>query len=502
MLVSHKLQMTLSQSNPTRFIRFLGQDISFRDAVTFINRFSYFLQNFVQHKKRVGVFLNHSPYIYYSFFSLANTLNQMIPLDPNWSNEELIEAIDELDIDVILSEEPLKKRGVEISLLSKKKPTLLEITTRRCGEYDKSYKLPVGMSANDKDVVLWLPSEGRTGKRKWVPFTHTMLEAQALSLRFAYKTAPVDTFFTFKLSPLHPFALMHGGIIPLLNGASIFLSDAISPVDLIPQLMEGKATRMIINPRSLHEFTDVMKQSNLKWPRLRSITPIKNSTSQATRELVKEVIPEARILQHYGCIEAGFAGTMMTMDAGKDDADLGQPLPGVTIRILDFNGNDVKAGSGQIGEIVISGKGLSAAYLKNHTDQDRFAFRGASFFTGDMGMQLKSGALIWLGQKVLAPQHMGQYINTSEAELKVKTLPGVAEATIIGVENRQGRPTRLLLIQRNNPELANANDIMKFCKENMPENVQPANLVMIPEFPYTVWGTIDHYRLAKQLPAA
>jgi len=501
MLVGQKLQMTLSQSNPSRFVRFLGQDTSFRDAVTFVNRFSYFIQNFIQHKKRVGVFMGHSPYIYYSFFGLANTLNQMVPLDPNWSDDELVEALDDLEVDVILIEEALKKRATEVMLRSKKKPTLLAVDNRRCGEYDKSYRLPVGMSGNDKDIVLWLPSEGLSSKRKWIAYTHTMIEAQALALKFSYKASGLDSFFTYKLSPLHPFAFVHGGIIPLLNGASVFLSDTLVPLDLIPQLMEGKATRLIINPRNLNEFLEGMKGSNLKWPRLRSITPIKNIVAATARELLKEVAGDAKILQHYGCIEGGFAATMMTMDT-KGDESLGEPLPGITIRILDAHGNEVKPGSGGVGEIVIAGKNVGSGYLKNIKDDDKYAFRGTSFFTGDIGTQAKSGALIFLGKKVLMPQHQGQYINPLDAETKLKALPGVAEVTLIGVENHQGRPTRLLLVQRNNPDLANAADIMKFCKDHLPESVQPSNLVVIPEFPYTQWGTIDHHKFVRQLPAA
>ncbi|MEQ1877729.1 MAG: class I adenylate-forming enzyme family protein [Bdellovibrionia bacterium] len=501
--MSHKLQMTLSQSNPPRFMRFLGKDISFRDAVSFINKYSYFLQNFVEHKKRVGVFMGHSPYIYYSFFGLANTLNQMVPLNPDWSNEELVEACNELGVDVLLIDETLKKRAEEICKSAKKQPKILPVDSRRCGEYDKGYKLPVGMSANDKDVVLWLPSDGTTGKRKWIPYTHTMIEAQALALRFAYKSAPVDSFFTYKLSPLHPFAFIHGGIMPILNGASIFLSDTLVAPDLIPQLMEGKATRLIINPKSLYEFLNALKELNLKWPRLRSITPIKNLVSVSARQLAEELFNESKILQLYGCAESGFTSTMMTMDSKAGDGHtLGAPLPGVTVRILDAHGNEVKAGSGQIGEIVLSGKNVTPGYLKIHNDNDKYAFRGSSFFTGDVGYQTKSGELILVGKKLLAPQHQGQYINPHDAEMKVKMLPGVAEATIVGVENRLGKPTRWLLLQRNNPDLANANDIMKFCAENLPENVRPSNIVMIPEFPYTEWGAIDHHRLARQLPAA
>lgn len=501
-LVSHKLQMTLSQNNPPRFMRHLGQDISFRDAVSFINKFSYFLQNFVQHKKRVGVFMGHSPYIYYSFFGLANTLNQMVPLNPHWSNEELVEAMNELEIDVLLIDEASKKRAGEISVASKKQPAVIPVDSRRCGEYDKGYKLPVGMSANDKDVVLWLPSDGHSGKRKWIPYNHTMIEAQVLALRFAYKSAAIDSFFTYKLSPLHPFAFIHGGIIPLLNGASVMLSDTIILQELIPQLMEGKATRLIINPKNLFEFLDNMKQANLKWPRLRSITPVKNMVSTAAAALAEELFNESKILQLYGTIESGFSSTMMTMDTAAKGFSLGAPLPGVTIRILDAHGNEAKPGSGQIGEIVLSGKNVTNGYLKIHKDDDKYNFRGTSFFTGDLGYQTKSGELVLVGKKLLAPQHMGNYINPHEAEQKLKTIPGVADVAIVGVENRQGRPTKLLLIQRNNPDLANSNDIMKFCKENLPESLQPAAIVMIPEFPYTEWGAIDHHRLARQLPAA
>jgi acyl-CoA synthetase (AMP-forming)/AMP-acid ligase II len=324
-----------------------------------------------------------------------------------------------------------------------------------------------------------------------------MLEAQALALKFAYKMNSQDSFFSFQLHPLHPFTFLHGAVIPILNGASVFMSDQTAVSDLMPTLSEGKATRLIVNPKYLEEFSKATLEAKLKWPRLKSITPIKNIVNANLREKIKEAFPSVKILQHYGCVETGFAATMVTLDNDDLELKLGGVLPGIQVRLLDAQGNDIKPGSGEVGEIVISGKVVTSGYLKAHNDDQKYSFRGSSFFTGDMGLLLKSGQLVLAGQKSCMAQHQGKYIQSLMVEEKVRSIPGIAEVLLLGLTNRMGKPTKLLIVQRESGREIPSAEILKFCQDNLPEPLQPNNLVIVNEIPINPWGAVDRDELAK-----
>src|SRR4051794_27602217 len=98
MLIGQKLSLTANQNSAKVAFRYLAQGTSFKEAYSYINRYSYFLQNEIGHNKKVLVYMTNCPHIAYTFFALANTRNVSVLTDPNTPDPKVADKIRELGI--------------------------------------------------------------------------------------------------------------------------------------------------------------------------------------------------------------------------------------------------------------------------------------------------------------------------------------------------------------------------------------------------------------------
>src|SRR5690606_22913018 len=103
----------------------------------------------------------------------------------------------------------------------------------------------------------------------------------------------------------------------------------------------------------------------------------------------------AAIHSFYSSTEAGTVSNLKPEDQERKAASVGKPIPGVHVRIVDDDGNDVQ--QGLVGEIwVRSGQRgtftMMAGYYGNGSLNEE-AFSGNWFHSGDMGYFDEDGYL-------------------------------------------------------------------------------------------------------------
>src|SRR5688572_27351418 len=136
MLLGQKFSAVLQTSGAKPAIRYLSKSTSFKDAYTYVQRESYWMQNDIGHQKRVGILMTNCPHFWYAFFGLANTRNIAIPLDPALPDSAITERMKFLQVEVLLISDDQIERTRKM-LQETNFPTLrvLEIEKRRFGEY-------------------------------------------------------------------------------------------------------------------------------------------------------------------------------------------------------------------------------------------------------------------------------------------------------------------------------------------------------------------------------
>jgi long-chain acyl-CoA synthetase len=122
----------------------------------------------------------------------------------------------------------------------------------------------------------------------------------------------------------------------------------------------------------------------------------------------------------YGLTEAPLV-TLNRMGANRIGT-VGQPLPETEIRIAED------------GEVLVRGPQVTAGYFD---EPDASPFRDGWLATGDLGRLTDDGELVIVGRKKeLIKTAYGKYAHPAEVEARLKEIPGVAEAMLVG----EGKP--------------------------------------------------------------
>ena len=152
------------------------------------------------------------------------------------------------------------------------------------------------------------------------------------------------------------------------------------------------------------------------------------------KKLLSEMFPWTRICMHYGLTEASRAFFMEFHEYANNLGSIGKPAsPAIRAKILDDRGEDVP--NGESGEICISGEMVMKTYLSE--EDNRKAFFGDYFRTGDWGHEDKNGNFYLSGRKKEIINIGGEKINPAEIEEAIKKL-GVEDCACVAVPDPEG----------------------------------------------------------------
>jgi malonyl-CoA/methylmalonyl-CoA synthetase len=199
-----------------------------------------------------------------------------------------------------------------------------------------------------------------------------------------------------------------------------------------------------------------------------------------------------RILERYGMSE-----TLMNISnpyAGERRAGtVGLPLPGVSLRLLDVNGNAVK--DGETGEIYLRGPNVFSGYWKRE-EATRGAFVHGFFRTGDLATHSPDGYYTLCGRKSDVIISGGFNIYPREIEEFLQEQPEIAEAAVIGVDDpvRGEVPMAYVVVL----DGFDAGTIQARCRSQLASFKVPRSFAVVDSLPRNALGKIQKHLLAKQ----
>ncbi|MCF2526703.1 non-ribosomal peptide synthetase [Yinghuangia soli] len=132
----------------------------------------------------------------------------------------------------------------------------------------------------------------------------------------------------------------------------------------------------------------------------------------------------------YGPTETTYAATFHQVTAADFDGPvpLGRPLAGARVAVCDADGNPVP--TGETGEIVVGGTGVSRGYLgRPELTAERFTATpdGRCYRTGDLGRLRPDGVLEYLGRADGQVKVNGLRIELGEIESVLAAVPGAGQ---------------------------------------------------------------------------
>jgi long-chain acyl-CoA synthetase len=142
------------------------------------------------------------------------------------------------------------------------------------------------------------------------------------------------------------------------------------------------------------------------------------------------LMPAAEVVVGYGMTEFGAATAMPLGDAGAHLGSVGVPLPGVTVRIADDEGNELAAG--EVGQVLITGERPRREYFNDQAESDR-TWQGGLLQSGDLGYLDADGYLWIVGRSKETIIRGGNNIMPGEVEAALFAHPEVADAAVAGI---------------------------------------------------------------------
>lgn len=352
------------------------------------------------------------------------------------------------------------------------------------------YHPPV-LQPSDPAVLQY--TGGTTGVSKGATLLHSTLVANLLAseawMQPGLQRQARSTQFTIVCAlPLyHVFAFVACSLLGMRAGARNIL---------IPNPRDQTAMIALLKPYKLHMFPAVntLFGALLQHPDFLQLdfselcisngggSPVQAAVAQRWLEVTGCPITEG-----YGLSETAAAVVCNRTDLELFTGDIGLPMPGVHIRMLDDAGQDVPLG--QPGEIAIHGPQVMAGYWKRPEDTAAAFTPEGYFLSGDIGVMDAQGRIRIIDRKKDMLLVNGFNVYPNEIEAVVAQHPGVLECAVVGVPDADtGEAVRLVVVKKD-PAVTEA-DLLAFCAEQLTGYKRPRSVEFIDALPKSALGKV------------
>src|SRR5579859_932866 len=241
---------------------------------------------------------------------------------------------------------------------------------------------------------------------------------------------------------------------------------------------------------------------------LKSLQRISIGGAASSPTLVREVEEKfgCACYSGYGLTETAPVLTSARMKPGlawegqerfSKQASTGHAIPGVEVRVVDAEGNDVPRDGQTIGEIVARSDGVMDGYWKQ-PEATAEVMRGGWFHTGDMATIDEDGYVLIVDRKKDIIVSGGENISSLEVEKALLAHPGIYEVAVIPVPDpRWGEVPKALVVMKPGVR-ATEEELLEFCRGRLTHYKCPRSLEFMDALPRTGTGKVLKKELRKK----
>ena len=346
-----------------------------------------------------------------------------------------------------------------------------------------------------KRVAVLLYTSGTTGAPKGVMLSHRNILFVAATATVLREMRQHDRLYgVLPLAHIVGFATVL--MSTLLSGGSIHLAMRFQPEVVLATLRRDRITRFLGVPamfQRIREHCAVNGVSHLALPDLKLLSasgaPLDAALKQGTEALFGLVLNNG-----YGITECSPTIAMTLPDKPRDDDSVGEPIPGVELRLVGANGEPV--GAGEVGEIHVRSPGLMQGYYRA-PDLTRAAIDGDGWFnTGDLA-RMHDGALWIVGRSKELIIRSGFNVYPPEVEAVLNAHPDVTLSAVVG-RSVPGNEEVVAFVQLRPGSMVKGADLAVFVTGRLAPYKRPAEIVLLDALPINPTGKILKQHLVQQ----
>ncbi|MEO5583784.1 MAG: acyl-CoA synthetase, partial [Saprospiraceae bacterium] len=334
---------------------------------------------------------------------------------------------------------------------------------------------------------------------KGVVTTHANIQAQIISLVTSWAWTSRDHILC--VLPLHH---VHGIInivcCALWTGAIVEFLPAFSPEEVFKSFIRGRINVFMAVPTIY--FKLIAWWETLSFEKKEQITTALSafrlmvSGSAALPETIMNTwkkISGHTLLERYGMTEIGMA-ICNPYEGERKTGFIGQPLPGVSVRLADENNREPV--QGMPGEIQIKGATVFEEYWNKPEASQKSFTEDGWFKTGDIAI-VENAYYKILGRDSIDIIKSGGYkISALEIEEALREHISIEDCSVIGIPNEEwGEIVGAILLLRDN--IIDLDQLNQWMRKKLPAYKCPKKYIIIDALPRNAMGKVLKNNLKK-----
>jgi long-chain acyl-CoA synthetase len=445
---------------------------------------------------KVAVQLPNLPQFLLAYFGILKAGAVMVPLNPLLRAPEVSYHLTDSDSRLLITFEDFAEEAVRgadgVDGLQSYVVNLPGNTQRPSGakSFDELYAADdtgdiEPTDADDTAVIIY--TSGTTGKPKGAELTHFQLfmNCTISGELFGYRDddvgmAVLPLFHVFGLSSVLNICIRFGGTLVLVPRF-----DAEAVVDALER---HRCTIFSGVPTMYHALV----QSDTSGRDLSALRVGVSGGAAMPGEVIRafeDKFPGVVVLEGYGLSETASTATFNINAEQRKVLSIGKPIWGVQVRLVDEDGNEVPAGSDNVGEIAVRGHNLMKGYYKK-PEATADAFENGWFHTGDLAYRDDDGYFFIVDRKKDLVIRGGYNVYPREIEEVLFEHPGIAEAAVIGKpDEKLGQEVLAFVVAQPDADLT-PDDVIAYCKKQLAAYKYPREVRIVDSLPTGPTGKI------------
>ncbi len=442
--------------------------------------------------ERVGIWGNNSLFWIASYLAAMKLGAIVVPLGTKAPAHVIVNQIEITSCKILCLENKLQKKYANVF------PASLQFFTEDILEQNASLSssspYPTTAEFDESQDAVWMLTSGTTAKPRIVRITHLNIQANTDSIiqyldlcRADSMMAILPFYYCFGTSLLHTH---------LRVGGSLVLGDTLGFPEKVLDLMEEEACTGFAGVPTT--FQIYLRNSTFPKRALPNLKKIQQAGGKLSNALIEELIrcrPSSKIYVMYGQTEATARLSYLPPELlGKKLGSIGRGIPGVTLKVVNDEGEEVKPG--EQGEIVAHGKNISPGYV-NEPEITAEKFVNGWLRTGDIATVDEEGYIYILDRKSDFIKSYGHRVSSQEIEACILELKDVVAAAVIGLpDSVRGEAIRAFVVLRSNARM-DEDVILNHCMQRLARYKVPRDIVFVQSLPMNQHGKVAKSELKK-----
>ena len=298
-------------------------------------------------------------------------------------------------------------------------------------------------SYDEMAVAELFYTSGSTGTPKGVTLAHRTLYLHALDVTCLYKNIE-------SMVDLHTIPMFHANgwgrpQASTMHGIKQVMVRRFDPTFVFRMIQEHRATDMCLVPTMANALINAPDRGQYDLSSMRHVMIGGAASSPELAERIEKAIPGAECMAGYGLTETSpvltssrSKGLTYASDAERlrREASAGWPVPGVTVRVVDYDMHEVPRDSKSIGEVIAMGDHVMEGYY-GESEATRAVMTGPWFHTGDMAVWDEDSYIHIVDRKKEIIISGGENISSLEVEREIFAHPAVFECAVVAAPHDQ-----------------------------------------------------------------